>query len=102
MRGLASPWLRRKAWPLLLGIEDQQSGAAPCLLHSDGASGRNARDVQTIANDVARCLHESQVDVGSQDREELRSALIRLLRSVVDGQNTYYYQVRLLQLHSFS
>jgi hypothetical protein len=65
----------------------------PCLLQGNGEAGRTSRDEQTIANDVARCLHESQVDVGSQDRDELRVALTRLLKAVVDGKKVYYYQV---------
>lgn len=62
-----------------------------------GAEGsRAARDRQTIANDVARCLHESQVeDVGEQDRGQLRETLTRLLSAVVDADHVFYFQVRL-------
>ena len=95
VRGLVTPYLRKIVWPLLLGVPASHSGALPSLLPDTDESGRTARDAQTIANDVARCLHESQVDVGTQDRDALRIALIRLLKAVVDGTTVYYYQVRL-------
>jgi hypothetical protein len=97
IRGLVNPFLRRAVWPLLLGVHAAHDTAMPCLLHSDGNS-RASRDEQTIHNDVARCLHESQVDVGGRDRDALRESLTRLLKAVVDGKNVFYYQV--LSAHS--
>jgi hypothetical protein len=36
------------------------------------------------------------MDVGDHDREDLREALARLLKAVVDADTVYYYQVRWL------
>lgn len=94
IRGLVSPLLRRTVWPLLLGIQPHHTEALPCKLHAEPGS-RSARDEQTIRNDVARCLHESQIAcVGENDREQLRETLVRILKAVVDGETIYYYQAR--------
>ena len=100
IRGLISPALRKAVWPLFLGIGPVDSSALPSLLPATDPTGRAARDTQTIANDVARCLHESQVDVGEQDRGVLRESLVRLLKAVVDGENVYYYQARRAARHA--
>ena len=92
IRGLVSPLLRRTAWPLLLGVQPHHTEALPCTLHAEPGA-RSARDEQTIRNDVARCLHASQIAcVGENDREELRETLVRILKAGVDGETVYYYQ----------
>jgi hypothetical protein len=100
VRGLVDHLLRRRVWPLLLGIEAHHTDALPCKLVSEPSS-RSARDEQTIRNDVARCLHQSQIDVGDLDREDLREALVRLLRAVVDANTVFYYQVCCLFLEGY-
>ena len=94
-RGLVNTSVRKRVWPLLVGVRTETSSAdLPVLLQDRDTTGRVQRDKQTIANDVARCLHETQIaDVGKQDRDALRAALTRLLLAVVDGQDVFYYQV---------
>lgn len=53
VRGLVDSGLRRRVWPLLLGLP---LGALPRPEYAAEARGEHG-DVQTIRNDVARSLH---------------------------------------------
>lgn len=94
-RGLVNGSLRRKAWPLLLGMPSPNTRPLPKRLKGPGEGGtsRAGRDVDTIAMDVARCLHHTNKELHDQNRDVVRESLISLLASVVDAETVFYYQV---------
>lgn len=95
IRGLVTSSLRRTVWPLLLGVDAQacyRSEPPPAPEAPAPRSARAVRDASTIAQDVARCLHNNDSYVGDHNREQLRARLAALLSSVVDGEHVHYYQ----------
>eukprot|EP00892_Ulva_mutabilis_P002239 jgi/Ulvmu1/12015/UM083_0028.1 len=94
IRGLGNAALRKKAWPLLLGISVTHTpGITRCAQKSvNGPSSRARRDEETISLDVARSLHHTNAALGDHNREMMRKSLIQMLASVVDAETVYYYQ----------
>ena len=103
LRGLVNGSLRRKAWPILLGMPSPNTRPLPKRLKGprEGGTSRAGRDVDTIAMDVARCLHHTNGELHDQNRDVVRESLISLLASVVDAETVFYYQVCVLR-SSFS
>lgn len=100
LHGLVNGSLRRKAWPLLLGMASPHTRPLPKRLKAprEGGTSRAGRDVDTIAMDVARCLHHTNSELHDQNRDVIRESLISLLVSVVDAETVFYYQVCLRSL----
>lgn len=96
IRGLGNGALRKKAWPLLLGISVTHTPAIHRRTRTPSArsSSRARRDEETISLDVARSLHHTNTDLGDHNREMMRKSLIQMLASIVDAESVYYYQVR--------
>lgn len=91
VRGLVNNYLRRRVWPLLLGIGAASDDAsAP---YSELACGTH-RDTQVVQVDVERSLWAYTNGWSEVQRDEKRAALKRLLTAVVtrSGGAVHYYQ----------